>query len=85
MIILRHTKLSNSQTFNRCLKLPIIFTLLDLQNDLKELLGKIEEGLYKIHADEKMKKSDQKPEIIQQQTTDESINHIDSLLFFFAY
>jgi len=41
-----------------------------LQNDLKELLGKIEEGLYKIHADEKMKKSDQKSKIIEQQTID---------------
>ena len=46
----------------------------DLQNDLKELLGKIEEGLYKIHADEKMKKSDQKSKIIEQQTIDISMN-----------
>lgn len=53
---------------------------LDLQNDLKELLGKIEEGLYKIHADEKIKKSDQKTEIIQQ-TTDISIKS----KYFFCY
>ena len=50
----------------------IIIFLLDLQNDLKELLGKIEAGLYKIHADEKLKKADQKPESVQTKTLDPS-------------
>ena len=60
--------------FSQLLLVFQTFLYADLQNDLKELLGKIEEGLYKIHADEKMKKSDQKSKIIQQQTIDISMS-----------